>query len=80
MNTDKTITRVKSKFHAIFHGSPITIVAPGRINLIGEHTDYNDGFVLPAAIDMSICFAISRNNENIFRFYSLDYDELFTYI
>ena len=34
--------------------------APGRVNLIGEHVDYNDGFVLPAAINKYICFAISK--------------------
>ncbi len=52
-------------------------MAPGRINLIGEHTDYNDGFVLPAAIDRSIVFGMNLNDGNIFRFYSIDYDEYF---
>lgn len=78
INIEKVISRVNSKFRDTFHNNPITIVAPGRINLIGEHTDYNDGFVLPAAIDMSIAFALSKNNDNVFRFYSLDFDELFT--
>lgn len=39
----------------------IHVNAPGRINLIGEHTDYNDGYVMPAAVDMSIVFSISKN-------------------
>lgn len=50
--------------------------APGRINLIGEHTDYNDGFVLPGAINYSIYFAIGRNTINRFRFYSVDFDSM----
>jgi galactokinase len=48
------------KFKDHFGDFPILLVrAPGRINLIGEHTDYNNGFVLPAAIDKAIYFAIS---------------------
>ncbi|MEM7104696.1 MAG: galactokinase [Bacteroidota bacterium] len=40
----------------------ITVKAPGRINIIGEHTDYNEGFVLPAAIDKGITFRLVKNN------------------
>ncbi len=43
------------RFQSLFGGSPKLFRAPGRVNLIGEHTDYNDGFVMPAAIDFS-CF------------------------
>jgi galactokinase len=45
-----------------FNSVPIIVRAPGRINLIGEHTDYNQGFVMPAAIDRAIYFAIALNN------------------
>ena len=45
-------TRITETFYRLFNKKPILIKAPGRINLIGEHTDYNDGFVLPMAIDM----------------------------
>ena len=38
--------------------------APGRVNLLGDHTDYNDGFVLPAAIDVGTTIAASRRNDN----------------
>ncbi len=79
MNADNTIIDIENKYHELFHGNPLCIQAPGRINLIGEHTDYNDGFVLPAAINMSIYFAIGKNNENVFSFYSLDFGELFTF-
>lgn len=53
--------------------------APGRINLIGEHTDYNNGFVLPASIDKCITVAIRTNQTNIVNVYSMDYKELVTF-
>jgi galactokinase len=53
-----------------------TILSPGRINIIGEHTDYNDGFVLPAAIDKSVCFSISiNNNESLCKIIALDLND-----
>ncbi|KSA13505.1 galactokinase [Maribacter dokdonensis] len=56
--------KVKSYFEANYLKNPILIKAPGRINLIGEHTDYNQGLVLPASIEKGIYFAVSRNEEN----------------
>jgi len=56
-----TYTDVKSEFVKQFRYDPVLVRAPGRINLIGEHTDYNLGWVLPAAIDRSIYFAIGEN-------------------
>ena len=41
-------------FRERFHEEPIVVRSPGRVNIIGEHTDYNNGFVLPAAIDKAI--------------------------
>lgn len=50
--------------------------SPGRINLIGEHTDYNDGFVLPGAIDKKISFSLAKNGHpNLCRVYSIDMDD-----
>ena len=50
--------RVEHSFQRVFGGRPTLLVAaPGRVNLIGEHTDYNDGFVLPAAIDRHVVIA-----------------------
>lgn len=69
--------KVISKFKSIFKSSPLLISSPGRINLIGEHTDYNDGFVLPAAIDQNMIFGFSENNLNKLRVFSMDYDEEF---
>ena len=50
-----------------------TIQAPGRVNLIGEHTDYNDGFVLPCAINYQTMVAASPRKDNIVRVVSVDY-------
>ncbi|RPD47075.1 galactokinase [Hymenobacter sediminis] len=66
-------------FQRQFHHTPTLLVrAPGRVNLIGEHTDYNAGFVLPAAIDKAIYFAIRLNNTSIIQLYSYDNHALFT--
>jgi galactokinase len=66
---------VQSKFLEIFKKNPTMVRAPGRINLIGEHTDYNDGFVMPAAIDKEIFFGISPSDDHRTILYSLMYDE-----
>jgi galactokinase len=49
--------------------------APGRVNLIGEHTDYNDGFLFPMAIDFTVRVAISRRKDSHLRFYSVEYKD-----
>jgi galactokinase len=69
--------QITDKFDLLFNKTPILIRSPGRINLIGEHTDYNDGFVFPAAIDKSVYFAVATNNKQKLRFYSYDLDEYF---
>ena len=51
------------------------VLSPGRINIIGEHIDYNDGFVLPAAIDKIICFAFEKNNSNTAIIHAIDLNE-----
>jgi len=58
----KLIENIKSNFKAEFKVNPILVFAPGRINLIGEHTDYNEGFAFPAAIDKGIVAAIQKSN------------------
>lgn len=62
----------------LFGGTPLLVNSPGRINLIGEHTDYNDGFVMPAAIDKGIQFALSPRVGNRSKIFSLKYNELLT--
>jgi galactokinase len=51
---------VRKIYHQTFGDAPKVFASPGRINLIGEHTDYNNGFVLPAAIDKAIYLAIGK--------------------
>ncbi|NTV96969.1 MAG: galactokinase family protein, partial [Thiobacillus sp.] len=48
---------IADRFRRQFQGKPLLIVSPGRVNLIGEHTDYNEGFVLPGATDKAVVFA-----------------------
>ncbi|WP_347158822.1 galactokinase [Pontibacter chitinilyticus] len=69
------INDIKEKFEDVYGQQPVVVRSPGRVNLIGEHTDYNDGFVLPAAIDKEIYFALAPNNTNTFRAHAYDLDE-----
>lgn len=67
---------INEVFQTIFGAAPVAIArAPGRVNLIGEHTDYNDGFVLPAAIDRTIEFAAQPRNDNVVHAYSIDFKD-----
>lgn len=67
-----------SSFKKHFSGDCRVFFAPGRINLIGEHIDYNDGFVLPAAINKGIWFAIAPNNTNTATFVASDFNDTFS--
>ncbi|HEU4969946.1 galactokinase [Sphingomonas sp.] len=74
MAEQATIDRVKAAFAERFGGEPDLIAqAPGRVNLIGEHTDYNDGFVLPLAIDRGTVVAARRAGSEI-TVYAADFD------
>ncbi|MCQ2327344.1 MAG: galactokinase [Bacteroidales bacterium] len=66
---------IKEKFVSIFGEGARVYASPGRINLIGEHTDYNGGFVFPGAIDKGICCAIRENGTDKVNAFSLDYNE-----
>lgn len=67
-------TKIESIFHQKFEGKPLIVRSPGRINIIGEHVDYNDGYVLPAAIDKYIYVAIDKRNDDIIGLYSVNFD------
>jgi galactokinase len=60
---------------ARFHAEPAIFVAPGRVNLIGEHTDYAEGFVMPAAIDFATLAGISPRSDGKIVMYSENYEE-----
>jgi len=71
--------KLKTKTLEIFadkfgYPATITIKAPGRVNLIGEHTDYNDGFVLPCAIDYETVIACAQRNDRTIRVIAADFD------
>lgn len=66
--------RLLDGFDAAFGGSPDLVVrAPGRVNLIGEHTDYNDGFALPVAIGVETRVALRRRDDRQIRVVALDF-------
>lgn len=66
------IKEVQDTFIKEFKETPITIFSPGRINIIGEHTDYNEGFVFPAAVDKGIAAAIQKTDAKFSTAYALD--------
>ena len=71
------ISQTVESYHARFNSPsrPRIFRAPGRVNLIGDHTDYNDGFVLPAAIDRQIVIAAIARDDSMVNVYSRDFDE-----
>ena len=66
---------VKANFRRLFKGEPLIVRSPGRVNIIGEHTDYNNGFVLPAAIDKAIFVAVGPRDDDKIALYSEDFKE-----
>jgi galactokinase len=66
---------LRRAFSDLYGSSPRLFRAPGRVNLIGEHTDYNDGFVLPMAIDRETCVAAAPRADRRVRIFSLNLDE-----
>ena len=70
------IKAIKDKFYSLFGNELRIYTSPGRVNLIGEHTDYNGGFVFPGAIDKGIYAAINSNGTDKIRAYSIDYQAM----
>ena len=66
---------IEEKFKSLFGNDYMVYTSPGRVNLIGEHTDYNGGFVFPGAIDKGIYAVINPNGTDKVRGYSLDYSQ-----
>ena len=65
-----TVSIFKDKFK---NNPDIISMAPGRINIIGEHTDYNFGLAIPSAIDRWICIALSKQKDSSIRIYNNNY-------
>lgn len=72
------VERIVNIFKDRFGSEPLVYRAPGRVNLIGEHTDYNEGFVMPAAINRYAYFAIKPNNTGMYRFHAADFNRDFS--
>jgi len=66
---------IEEEFRRRYPDQPLLVRSPGRVNLIGEHTDYNMGFVLPAAIDRAMYFAIARRADRRCRMHAVDVGE-----
>lgn len=69
------LQQIRNAFGARFGSPGRVFTAPGRVNLIGEHTDYNLGFVLPGAIDKAITVELRANDSGYFRLLALDLGE-----
>jgi galactokinase len=74
-NIAQTVSQI---FEEKYNDTPIVVCSPGRINLIGEHTDYNMGFVLPAAIDKGAYVALSKRDDEDINLFAVDMEEEFT--
>lgn len=79
-NMSLSLQELQADFKQHFSESvqPIIVRSPGRVNIIGEHTDYNEGFVLPAAIDKAAYLAISLRDDDQIRLIAKDLNESFT--
>ena len=79
-NRSKRVSLAIQKFEEFFGSIPEFIAsAPGRVNLIGEHTDYNDGYVFPVAIDKYINIAARKRSDKRVRFHALDVDDSYEF-
>lgn len=76
-DTISQVNILTQEFRAVFQEPPLLVRSPGRINIIGEHTDYNDGLVLPAAIDKAVYTAISPRDDGKIHLLALDMNERF---
>ncbi|HEY4154801.1 MAG TPA: galactokinase [Puia sp.] len=71
--------QIRRQFQQYFGKDILIAAAPGRVNLIGEHTDYNEGFVLPGAVDRNIYVGVDSNTNRILNVYAEQYQEKFTF-
>ena len=73
------INEIRQEFLQMYGKEPLIVTAPGRVNLIGEHTDYNNGFVLPGAIDKKIVIAVAKNDGHDINIYANQFNEKFSF-
>jgi galactokinase len=75
ISTESTADTLANRFRQLYGSFPKIFRAPGRVNLIGEHTDYNDGFVMPAAIDFYTWVAAGGRSDRILRVHAEQFNE-----
>ena len=73
------VKKLQHVFKERFHRDPLVVGAPGRVNLIGEHTDYNEGYVLPGAVDKKIYVAIAPNGTDIVNVFANQFAETWSF-
>lgn len=79
-SSEQRTQTILEEFQRHFDQAPTLLaIGPGRVNLIGEHTDYNDGFVLPVAIKRDIRIALRPRNDRRVRVFSLEYGDLYEF-
>jgi galactokinase len=78
MPENQMAASVIRKFIEIYHVEPVLARSPGRINIIGEHTDYNEGYVLPAAIDKAVYVALSVREDDKIEMHSVEFNDFKT--
>jgi len=77
MKKNEIAKGIADKFRNLYDVKPLVVRSPGRVNIIGEHTDYNEGFVLPAAIDKAIYIAVSKRDDELIRLFSADLNDVY---
>ena len=72
------VEKLKNKFAEVFgtEGEAHVYFAPGRVNMIGEHTDYNGGHVFPCALTIGTYGVVRKREDNKLRFYSMNFEQL----
>ncbi|WP_044198554.1 galactokinase [Dyadobacter tibetensis] len=83
VESNETLARIQAQYHQVFDRTSSTVAersfrSPGRINLIGEHTDYNQGYVLPASVDKAVYFVIAPREDDQIILRATDLDESYT--
>lgn len=76
-NPSRKHLAIEALFQQKFSEKPVVVRSPGRVNVIGEHTDYNDGFVLPCAINKAVYVAASKRHDSIIHLHAINFNETF---
>jgi len=76
---ENLVQQIKETCKRKFNNETLLVFSPGRINIVGEHTDYNDGFVFPSAVDKGIVAGFEKSNRSVCSVYVLNKDETITF-